>query len=289
MKKGVFWSLLGLFGIGVGALLAAGYSLCKSENHPIPDSFAEFTRIEIPGEHNRTTVAWIAPGTNGKGLILAHGNSSDRRSVIPRMRHFHSLGYTVIAPDLNAHGETIGSRKTFGYLESKDIGRASQYLRKSMGIEWVAALGTSLGGAAVLRAEADGCDFDAIIIESVFRDIRTAAGNRLEMRLGPLGRHLEPLLTAQIPLWMGVSREAISPMAWARSCHAPILVLSGDADERARPWESEAIYSSVPSSSKRIRLFKGAKHQDLFAFDRLEYDRETRRFLDSSGPERVGE
>lgn len=267
-------------GCGIALFFYAGYSLCESDNHPVPSvSDPGFRRIEIGGEDGRMTAAWAVAAGNGKGIVLAHGNSSDRNSMLPRMRYFHSLGYSVIAPDLNAHGETRGTRKTFGFLESKDVGKANRYLRDELGAGWVAALGTSLGGASILKAESDGAEFDAIIIESVFSDIRTAAKNRLDMRLGGFGDILEPFLTAQMPIWLGLSSRSIRPVDWARKCRTPILILAGDSDLRARVWESEAIYAHVPAPLKRLKVFPGAAHVDLFAFDCIAYVREIGGFL----------
>ncbi len=269
-----------LSGCGIALFLYAGYSLCESDNHPVPSvSDPGFRRIEIGGEDGRITAAWAVAGGNGKGIVLAHGNSSDRNSMLPRLRYFHSLGYSVVAPDLNAHGETRGTRKTFGFLESKDVEKANRYLRNDLGAGWVAALGTSLGGASILKAESEGAEFDAIIIESVFSDIRTAAKNRLEMRLGGFGDMLEPLLTAQMPIWLGLSSRSIRPVEWAGKCRTPTLILAGDSDLRARVWESEAIYAQVPAPLKRFKVFPGAAHVDLFAFDRIAYAREIGGFL----------
>jgi uncharacterized protein len=276
----ILWTMLILSGAGIGGSLYSGYILCKSSNHSVsPIDDPVFRRIEITGKDGGITAAWSAPGSNGKGIILAHGNSSDRNAMVPRMRFFHSLGYSVIAPDLNAHGETLGNWKTFGYLESKDIAKADAYLREKMESKWVAAIGTSLGGASILKAESDGVEMDAIIIESVFSDIRTAAKNRLEMRIGKIGVFLEPLLTAQIPIWLGVSRDELSPVQWARTCHAPILFLSGDSDLRAKPRESQAIYSQVPALRKRIIIVPGARHVDLYAFNKIQYERDVMAFL----------
>lgn len=155
-------------------------------------------------------------------------------------------------------------------------------MRENLGVRWVGANGTSLGGASILKAVSNGCAFDAIIIESVFSDIRTAARNRLEIRFGKFGRFLEPLLTAQIPIWTGIPRDELSPMEWAEKCFAPTLVLSGSLDSRARTWEAKAIFDNLPTASKRINIIAGAGHQDLYEFDSEGYRKEILAFLSSA-------
>src|SRR4051794_9852410 len=104
-----------------GLLLAIGYTLCKATNHAVPrPADIRFDKIDVNEIQDKHTTAWILEGRSGKGFILAHGNSSDRNSMVPRAGYLNSLGYTVIMPDLNSHGETIGKWKTFGFIEARD-------------------------------------------------------------------------------------------------------------------------------------------------------------------------
>lgn len=268
--------------LALAFILWAGYDLCRGSNHPVPHpGLANLERIGLDEIGGKKTAAWILPSPSGKSWILAHGNSSDRNALVPRAAWLNAMGYTVVLIDLNGHGETEGKRKTFGRTEAKDIENAYKYLKTKRNQSWIGGLGTSLGGAALLKARADGVPFDALILESVFSDIRTAAANRLEMRLGKMGRLLEPLLTLQIPLWLGISRDSIRPVEWAKSDWSPTLVLAGSRDERARPSESEALYGNIPVPAKRLEVFAGAAHQDLFAFDSAGYVERVNGFLDS--------
>jgi uncharacterized protein len=261
--------------------LAGGYSLCKPVNQPVPSIVGpRHQRVVLNEVAGKETVAWLSTSESRKGIVLAHGNSANRNSMIPRMEYFSSLGYRVIAPDLNSHGETIGKRKTFGYLESKDIQNAVLLMRNKLGVTWIAGIGTSLGGASMLKAESMDNQFDALIVEAVFSDIQIAARNRLEMKLGKAGGLFEPLLTGQLPIWTGISRECLRPVEWAQKCDVPILILSGSMDKRAMPWESKAIFEKIPNPKKRNIVFEGAAHQDLFEFNSGKYKALVTSFLD---------
>ena len=265
-----------------GAILGAGHALSKSANHAVaPSHPGGFLRVEIPGAPGRTTRGFYAEAPGEKAFILAHGNSSDGSSMLPRARWLLSQGYSVVIPDLQAHGETPGERKTFGWREAEDVAAAYRYLASQRGKTWIGGIGSSLGGASMLKAAASGTRFHALVLESVYADIRTAVRNRLELRMGEAGRHLEPLLTGQVPLWCGVSRNELQPAAWAKEVDCPALVLVGASDRLAKPWESEAIFANLRSTRKMMRKVEGAGHVDLFAYDLGLYAGVLKEFLPS--------
>lgn len=260
--------------------LYAGYDLCKSSNHAPSESIkAGLVKLELKELEGKTTVALLAEVPGDRAFVLGHGNSSSKLSMIPRAEMLAAMGYTVLIPDLNAHGETEGQWKTFGYRESQDIQNASLYLRNKLGKKWIGAIGASLGGASILKASSEGTRFEFIMIEAVFADIRTAARNRLEMKLGLMGPLMEPLLTLQLPIWTGVSRKDLRPSEWARGVHCPILVLTGSRDQRARVGESERIFAAIPIQDKVLQVIEGAEHEDLYEFDKEGYRKRLVSFL----------
>lgn len=232
--------------LALTVIFYAGYDLCKSSNHlPSQTTKAGLVRLELEEVEGKSTVALLSEVPGDRAFVLGHGNSSSKLSMIPRAEMLNAMGYTVLIPDLNAHGETKGRWKTFGYREAQDIQNACLYLRNKLGKKWIGAIGTSLGGASILKAESERAGFEFILIESVYADIRTAARNRLEMRLGAVGSRLEPLLTLQLPLWTGVSRKDLRPSEWAKGVRCPILVLVGSRDQRARVKGSRKVFSQL--------------------------------------------
>ena len=86
----------------------------------------------LPGA---TLHGWYFPG-KGRGVVmLLHGIYDDRRSMLPRARFLNKNGYSVLLFDFQAHGESTGDRMTFGYLESKDVKNAVQFVRDRDRIE----------------------------------------------------------------------------------------------------------------------------------------------------------
>jgi fermentation-respiration switch protein FrsA (DUF1100 family) len=91
---------------------------------------------------------------------------------------------------------------------------------------------------------------DALILESVYANIDAALGNRLRARLGPA----------------------------AGAAFAPVLVASGETDDRTTPDEARAPFARAVGQ-KRFVLVRGAGHIDLEAHDPGAYCAEVLTFL----------
>src|SRR5439155_11809470 len=87
-------------------------------------------------------------------------------------------GFSVLLFDFQAHGESTGARITFGHREGQDAAAAIAYMRARLAGERVGAIGSSLGGAAALLAPKP-LEIDALVLESVYSDIRSATENRI--------------------------------------------------------------------------------------------------------------
>lgn len=113
--------------------------------------------------------------------------------MLSRMRLLNAAGYSVLAIDLAAPGESAAARITFGANESRGVAAAVTYLRQACPGERIGIVGVSLGAASFVLARPRPV-VDAVVLESMYPTIEDAIANRLAIRLGPVGRHLAPLL-----------------------------------------------------------------------------------------------
>jgi fermentation-respiration switch protein FrsA (DUF1100 family) len=72
---------------------------------------------------------WYMPSANGADVILSHGFSANRLSMIPFARVLNEHGYGVLLYDLRAWAQQ-GNLCTWGWLESNDLLGALDYLIK---------------------------------------------------------------------------------------------------------------------------------------------------------------
>jgi fermentation-respiration switch protein FrsA (DUF1100 family) len=277
---------LAALGIGLAILCvlgvaAASYDLSlprPSLVGPPPADLVSLEEVLIDSGSGSRLHGWFVPGTERAGaVLLLHGIGANRLAMLGRMRMLHAAGYSVLAIDLQAHGESPGKRITFGVAEGEDAASAVAFLHRRLPDERVGVIGVSLGGAAALLAPA-ALPIDALVVESVFPDIGSALGDRLEIRFGPPGRLLVPVFLALAPWIVGVEPAALRPIDRIADVAAPVFVLSGTTDRNTTIDEAEALFARA-RPPKQMWAVSGAAHVDLQRFAGAEYDRRVLAFL----------
>jgi uncharacterized protein len=273
---GISITLLGCFGLSI----YIGLQLVAPVPRTIgpPPEFLGGETVDFPSPSGSKIVGWLTEGRNADAcILLLHAIRADRRSMADRAKFFRDEGYHTLCIDFQAHGESPGSHITMGHLESMDAAASVAFLRQRYPGLPVAVIGTSLGGASALMADyADPPE--ALVIEAVFADAKTAIDNRLEMRFGHLGRSLTPLLTWQIQPFLGIDPATLSPLKAAAKIKEPVFVLYGAEDRHARPAEAQAIYVAL-KCPKQIWEIAGAAHVDLHHYAKLEYENRVGQFI----------
>jgi hypothetical protein len=227
-----------------GTLHGRGVEIRAADGAPLRGSF-----FEVPG---------------GKScVIVLHGIADSRTAGIGFAPMFLDAGYSVLAPDLRAHGASGGERTTYGILERDDTRRWAAWMREH-GCERRFGLGLSLGGAVLIQAAEPGL-FDAIAAECAYRDFPSVAGDRVAQRL-PLpqpaaravARGIVASGVAYARLRYGLDLGRASPENAARSLDTPLLLIHGLADAETPPEHSRAIAAAAPRGE--LWLVPGARH-----------------------------
>lgn len=225
--------------------------------------------------------AWLSPGRPGAGaVLLLHGMGGNRASMLTRAGFLHRAGFTILAPDFQAHGESPGQHVTFGELESLDAEAALAFLRHSAPGERIGIIGISMGGAATLVG-AKPLSADALVLESVYPTFKDAVSDRLRTWLGPfgfLGAAAAPTLIQLVAPRIGVDPAHLRPIDAIAGVTQPLLLIAGTEDQYTRLNESRALFARA-TSPKELWEVRGAGHEDLHDYTPLEYERRVGDFL----------
>jgi alpha-beta hydrolase superfamily lysophospholipase len=271
MKKRYLSALLLLcflvaYGV-VGLVLSAPHPLSAGR---LPDNAENVT---IPTLSKNALSGWLLQGKTNQGVVvLLHGVRASRRDMLPRAEFLNQAGYSVLLFDFQAHGESAGKHITFGYLESQNVDAAFTYLQKRFPEKPIALLGVSMGGAAALMSEATKGGAKALIIEAVYPSLTNAIADRLVIELGQAGRYLTPLLLWQVKPLLGFDAERLAPIRVIAKIKVPLLMLAGTADRHTTFAESQQMYNQA-AAPKQFWAVEGAKHQDFYAYSKIEYEK----------------
>ncbi len=245
---------------------------------PPPAGLAGATTVSFPSASGSVIQGWFASGRPGFGsVVLAHPVRADRRSMIARALFLRSAGYSVLLFDAQAHGESPGTRITFGYLEALDAAAAVSFVTEEDPESPVAFLGLSQGGASALLGPS-ALAVSALVLEAVYTTIHEAVANRIAIRLGEPGRGLAWLLLWQIEPRLGFSPEAFAPVRGISEIQAPLLLIAGELDRHVTLEQSRILFDAAPEP-KELWIVPGAAHQDLHRLASAEYERRVLDFL----------
>jgi len=271
--------------LGVIFVWNLGSVLIAPANHPLgrPPANLPVQAVEFPSASGATVHGWLVPGQPGKGaVVLLHGNRASRLVMLSRAEFLSRAGYAVLLIDFQAHGESLGKNLTFGFLESRDVTAAVQFVRERCPGESIGVLGISLGAAAALLAEPP-LPVQALVLESCYPTIYQATEDRLVMRFGWPGRLATPLLTCQLPFRLGVVPADLQPIRHVGNIRVPKLFIAGTEDRDTTLPESRALFAAA-AGPKQFWPVTGAAHVDMHAFNKAGYETRVLDFLAANLP-----
>lgn len=274
--------ILGAIGVGellTGAAPTAVDSLAGSLSTDFP---VEPVRISVNTSSHGTdggVHGWLKRGVRGGGMVLlVHSIRSNRVEMLSRATFLNAQGYGVLLIDLQAHGETPGDRITFGIRESEDVEASVAYLRENFPSERIAAIGVSLGAAAIVLAQ-HAPKLDAVVLESLHPTIEEAVENRLKLHLGEFGPALSPLLLSQLSFRLDISPGGLSPITRIGDLNAPLLLISGTDDRHTTVAETRRLFDAA-RQPKEMWVVPGGGHFNMHAYAGKEYEDRILDFLE---------
>lgn len=257
-----------------------GSALVAPNPHDVGDPPSELnaTVFTANSDSGSRISGWHARPESVAGVVvLLHGIRGSRLSMLDRARMLHDLGYATVMIDLQAHGESPGDTITFGYLEKHDVLAAVEFAKREHPNKPIGVIGVSLGGAAALLASP--LDVDALVLESVYPNIRDAIRNRVAARLGPLSPIPTSLLLIQLQPRLGISPSELRPIDHVSDVGCPLCIASGTDDLHTTELETRTMFAAA-QDPKKLWLVDDATHVDLLREDPIRYREQVFGFLD---------
>jgi len=244
---------------------------------------------------------WLpSQGPARASVIIAHGLDHTRQVMLPRAAFLVHGGYNVLALDLRGHGESAAQYASPGYLESRDVLGAIQYVHDRGDPAPIVLLGLSYGAAAVVLAAAQSEDVAAVIADGVYpsgaqvfeninRGIASSRGMNPGLRVVAFIAMCPGIPTAasfvyyaRTGIWLGP--DLVNVVSYAARIRVPILFISGTRDWIVPTDQVRSVMAVVPSRVKSLVTIPDAQHDTTFSIAPALYQSAVLNFLDSSLP-----
>ncbi len=264
--------------------------MCTGVQIPRPTAAKRLSDLEpgwrdlvISTPANVSLAAWYrSAGDSTPLVILFHGYAAEKSAMLPEAEEFLKLGFSVMVVDFRGSGESSEAYTTLGYREARDVADAAAYANSHFKPRLLILYGSSMGGAAVLKAiHDDTVAPDGIVVESVFDRMLTTVENRF-CAVGLPAFPASELLTFWGGAQFGFNALAQNPVDYAKSVRCPVLFLHGTVDTRARLAEGKHVFDEV-TAPKIFVEFQGIGHTPMLRDNPLRWQQSIRRFLDLLG------
>jgi pimeloyl-ACP methyl ester carboxylesterase len=238
-------------------------------------------RLECRTEEGLRLVGWaITPPRSRATILLCHGLRNNREQTLERTVFLVRAGYRCVAFDHRAHGQSEGHKTSFGYHESHDVLAMLEMIRRRWPHEPIAALGVSMGAAALCFCGERLAGCAALILESMYHDIHSAFFSRLGTGYPAWFRRLSEGLVGVTERRLGLRVSQLAPIDHIGAlAPTPVLLLTGAEDDFAGPEEIQRLYDRC-RGPRELWLVPGATHGDVCEKGGLAYRQRVLSFLD---------
>jgi alpha-beta hydrolase superfamily lysophospholipase len=258
------------------ATLIFGINNPRPENKKKPPVDFEIVIINS----NKKIECWDIKTNNSKGtVILFHGFSGQKSSMLDKAEVFRELGYNTFLVDFMGSGGSEGDQTTIGYLEAEEVKSSLEYL-ESKGEKNIYLFGTSMGSVAIMKAMSD---YDlkpkGIIIECPFGSMYKTVCARFKTLNAPSFP-----MAGLLVFWGGIENGfwafGHNPTEYAKKISCPTLLMYGSQDEKVSNAEIDEIFANL-RGVKEMKIYENAAHENYLNKYRNEWTQDIQKFLSS--------
>jgi uncharacterized protein len=235
---------------------------------------AGFQPVEVSLADGLRLHGWWHASRNGAAVVVMGGLGANRDAMLPEAQLLAANGYGALTLEYrNCAGLPVG----MGAWETDEFNAALAFVQAQPEVEWIAALGFSAGGAAVILGSGDHPEVRALIAEGHYANLWQEVLGRDPARPFSLTWQLQR--TTALILWtrLGIPPWQVSPIdALPKLSPRPLLLIFGEKEaERA---QAEVQYQAA-GEPKTLWIVPGAGHGEYFASDPASYEQRVIEFL----------
>jgi hypothetical protein len=221
-----------------------------------------------------------------KAVIFVHGHTWSWHGQVKYFYLYQRRGYTIIAYNLRAHGDSGGENCSAGYFEKHDLDTVVRWARTRFpDVKTLGLMGESLGGATVLQYVPLAKDISFIHADCPFSSMRKLYDYQLTLRNIPHFMRIRIIEASRsyILKKAGFDSFEVEPEQAITKGNMPILLIHGEADRYVPSWMSRHMYETRKEQAPTYcTLIPDAVHAQSLQTDRTRYEEAVNEFLNNS-------
>lgn len=196
-----------------------------------------------------------------KFAILVHGYTQNKNYVFDIASHYFENGYTVIAPDLRAHGKSEGKYIGMGWLDKNDILKWISFVIKDDPCAQIVLHGVSMGAATVMMVSGENLPESvcAIVEDCGYTDVSTVFSSELYKRFKLPSFPIINCASLVSKIRAGYDFSEASCINQVKKSTTPILFIHGTNDNFIPVDMCHQLYN-VATCKKEKLIINGAGH-----------------------------
>jgi dipeptidyl aminopeptidase/acylaminoacyl peptidase len=257
-----------LLAAGIWALCIGAESFRAARLNFVPEPPSELLRkpdatglssvesVRFKGGDGARIAGWFVPPKNHATVVLLHGTSADRTSMLAEASILAKASFGVLLFDWPGYGESEGEVR-WGAPERAALAGALDWLVRRPDIDpnRIGGLGFSMGAFMLTEVAPEEARLKALALAASPTDMREQT--RWESRRwGPFSQ-FPALLAVEVS---GMPLDDPPPVRRIAELRGrPVFVYGGDADETVPPATTKALFDAA-REPKELWLMPGAHH-----------------------------
>ncbi len=248
-----------------------------------------FKEVKYMTSDNIDIHGWFIENKNNETIVFVHGVDSNKADgyKLELMKDIYDMGYSMLAFDLRAHGDSGGKNLGLTYHERADLIATLKYLKEIQNIEEVILYGSSYGGTLVLSNSdlTNDVQIKGIVADSPFYDLPQLVAGEVSSRTflpESVASMLKFGIIQSINQMYGISAPKIMDrIKNINNFKNPVLLFHCIPDDRIPIKHSQDISKFLPANSEYFE-FDYCDHSNAYEIEKKEFTQMLKTYFESS-------
>lgn len=247
---------------------------------PNPDATYQKTALTNKDGH-RVTAYHTAPGKESNGVVLLlHGQNGCALQMMPYSKMYLEMGYDVLIPNWEHHGDSEGDATQMGFQEKEDC---SMWIEKAMELypetskKHLVLHGVSMGAATAMLCSQNE-HVTEVIEDCGYSSLHSEIVDQFyHMHMpGVLGAFGFGIVNAVRLVWFP---SMVKPITSVSQSTIPMFFIHGTSDSTVPYWMARSLHASKITGRKELWKVEGVGHAKTIYIFPEEYHKRVAAFL----------